>query len=663
MKNQKSLCSVHSERKSAVKLGSQFRDNRKLKITGLILGIASTIWILIRVIPKPTRATYPCVRVAAPLASGFFVYILSVLTSILAFRQAKMYFHHSRYLIAGVFLLIAFVGGLWSVTGSNHSTYAGFSFKQQEPNMPIGEARGIFPGRVVWAHDSAATNVNCEINYDDAWFMDKNSNMEVIDKMVSDAVRELTGGSSDSLAWDLLFRDFNQKKGKTGGYVSGEKIFLKMNITSAYGFFGDGNINESDYSKVENNHFNLVETSPHVTLAFLRQLINKYGISQEDIYVGDPMKHIYKHYWDLWYPEFPNVNYIDHDASLGRTQVYESTNPLIFYSDRGTVIDEESDHLYTIFEEAEYMINLGSFKAHEFAGITVCTKNHFGSHTRDSASHLHAALVRASRNGPMREEMGMYRVLTDIMGHDLLGGNTMLFVSDALWTAPHELDNPVKWNMSPFNGDYPSSIFISQDQVALESVCYDFLRTEFIWGDAWPQMGAVDDYLEQAADSTKWPEGIIYDPENDGTPMPSMGVQEHWNNAVDKQYSRNLGTGNGIELVYLNPNVTTISEKQITKVVDKFTLHQNFPNPFNPFTTIQYQLSHSSNVRLEIYNIGGERVRTLVNGYQSAKLYTVLWDGHDENDQMVASGIYFYRLSASNGTERRIVSKKMILTK
>jgi hypothetical protein len=60
---------------------------------------------------------------------------------------------------------------------------------------------------------------------------------------------------------------------------------------------------------------------------------------------------------------------------------------------------------------------------------------------------------------------------------------------------------------------------------------------------------AVDDYLHQAADSANWPYGIIYDPDNSGTPLPSLGVHEHWNDPVNKQYSGNLGKAGGIELI------------------------------------------------------------------------------------------------------------------
>jgi hypothetical protein len=62
-------------------------------------------------------------------------------------------------------------------------------------------------------------------------------------------------------------------------------------------------------------------------------------------------------------------------------------------------------------------------------------------------------------------------------------------------------------------------------------------------------MEGVDDYLVQAADPASWPDGIQYDPENDGSILSSLGVHEHWNDHINKEYSRNLGTGEGIELL------------------------------------------------------------------------------------------------------------------
>lgn len=90
-------------------------------------------------------------------------------------------------------------------------------------------------------------------------------------------------------------------------------------------------------------------------------------------------------------------------------------------------------------------------------------------------------------------------------------------------------------------------MFASQDGVAIESVVLDFALTE--WPDA-PDMMYSDRYLEEMALANNPPSGTIYDPERDGTRLTSLGTFEHWNNPVDKKYSRNLKTGEGIELIY-----------------------------------------------------------------------------------------------------------------
>ena len=68
------------------------------KSSFIVLGIASTVWFLIRVIPKPQRATYPCMRAAAPLMSTFVIYLLTLSCSVMAFRKAKVYLLKARYL-------------------------------------------------------------------------------------------------------------------------------------------------------------------------------------------------------------------------------------------------------------------------------------------------------------------------------------------------------------------------------------------------------------------------------------------------------------------------------------------------------------------------------------------------------------------------------------
>ncbi|NNE07390.1 MAG: T9SS type A sorting domain-containing protein [Gemmatimonadetes bacterium] len=89
----------------------------------------------------------------------------------------------------------------------------------------------------------------------------------------------------------------------------------------------------------------------------------------------------------------------------------------------------------------------------------------------------------------------------------------------------------------------------------------------------------------------------------------------------------------------------------------RLVLEQNTPNPFNPTTKIRYSLSHPTQVSLDVYNVSGRLVRNLVNEFQGASSYEVVWDGKDNRDRSAASGVYYYSLNADKKAETR----KMIL--
>jgi len=543
------------------------------------IGLASLIWFLTRVIPKPSRASYPCMRVAAPIASGFVIYILGIVGSITAFKYAKIKFREARY-VSGILAVIALlIFSSWSIFDSAEPAKATM-LEELPANVAIGEARGIFPGRVVWYWDPEATNVNCNGTFngdgvitpeDNVYYAPKNNNETVIKEMLSKTILTLTGTSDEATAWDSIFTYFNRTiRNETRGYQAGEKIFIKTNNQGVGLTF---NMN-ADLTQREGNVWgsyppDMGATSPYVILATLDQLVNDAGIPQNVIYLGDPMLNINKVYYDILSADFPDVHYMGRNSTnfwdqmkdcekYGRTLSVPTENEVIFYSDRDiadpTVVQ---DKIYQQMYDADYMINIAALKGHIRAGITLFAKSHFGSHTRESASHLHRGLVSPGDYGEGENQgYGKYRVLVDIMGHEHLGGKTLLFILDGLWGGDkHELYRPRKWDMAPFNGDYTSSIFASIDPVAIASVAHDFLRTEYSvekYGeDAYPNFEGTDDHLQQAADSTKWPAGITYDPENDGTPIISLGTHEHWNNADSMQYTRNLGTGNGIELIKL----------------------------------------------------------------------------------------------------------------
>ena len=99
---------------------------------------------------------------------------------------------------------------------------------------------------------------------------------------------------------------------------------------------------------------------------------------------------------------------------------------------------------------------------------------------------------------------------------------------------------------------------------------------------------------------------------------------------------------------------------QIQTRPEAFALANNYPNPFNPATTIKYALPEASSVTLEIYNVVGQVVRTLVADHQNAGRYVVQWDATNESGHSLSSGIYFYRLEAGG---EFLEVKKMLLLK
>jgi hypothetical protein len=90
-----------------------------------------------------------------------------------------------------------------------------------------------------------------------------------------------------------------------------------------------------------------------------------------------------------------------------------------------------------------------------------------------------------------------------------------------------------------------------------------------------------------------------------------------------------------------------------------FALQQNYPNPFNPITTIRYQLPKTANVKLAVYNMLGQKVKTLVNESQTANYYSIQWNGLNDSGSRVSSGIYLYRIEAGEF----IKTNKMLLLK
>lgn len=122
--------------------------------------------------------------------------------------------------------------------------------------------------------------------------------------------------------------------------------------------------------------------------------------------------------------------------------------------------------------------------------------------------------------------------------------------------------------------------------------------------------------------------------------------------------NRNAGSGFDIYANSVQYTATNADERDDNVLPHGFTLEQNFPNPFNPETTIQYAIQKANHVKLTIFNLLGQELGCLVDEFQPAGRYEIRWNS-TENDRNAASGVYFYRLTAGEST----ITKKMTLLK
>ena len=153
------------------------------KIIFLSIGILTTVWFLIRVIPKPQRATYPCMQASAPFMSAFVVYLLTLAGSLKAFSLALLNLKRARYFYFGIFMILAVAG---SITFFVQNPVHVFASSSPEwiitPNAPIGISKGIHPGRVTWVHNPKAATWDGSTGF---WWDDAYNPQAETDKMMN----------------------------------------------------------------------------------------------------------------------------------------------------------------------------------------------------------------------------------------------------------------------------------------------------------------------------------------------------------------------------------------------------------------------------------------------------------------------------------------------
>ncbi|MFC1887254.1 FlgD immunoglobulin-like domain containing protein [Candidatus Cloacimonadota bacterium] len=159
-----------------------------------------------------------------------------------------------------------------------------------------------------------------------------------------------------------------------------------------------------------------------------------------------------------------------------------------------------------------------------------------------------------------------------------------------------------------------------------------------------PVYFAISDKLEDLGDNhVKFHTAFFDDNDYGGAAAQSAGSGE-LNGGILRYMALDLDLG------MTSSDDTTIPDNNLA-------LSQNYPNPFNPSTRIDFQIEEAEDVSLEVFNIKGQKVKTLVNGYKAAGDYSVEWNGINDEGKSVTSGIYFYRLSSKRFSSTR----KMIL--
>ena len=129
-------------------------------------------------------------------------------------------------------------------------------------------------------------------------------------------------------------------------------------------------------------------------------------------------------------------------------------------------------------------------------------------------------------------------------------------------------------------------------------------------------------------------------------------------NALDKKDSYI-----SIHFIFLDQYNKTVSQgfisKKVNAVPNDFALKNNYPNPFNPATTIQYDIPIDADVLLVVYDILGRHIKTLINTSQTAGYKSINWNGSNDQGQTISAGVYFYHLQTIGYSEVR----KMVLLK
>ncbi len=438
-----------------------------------------------------------------------------------------------------------------------------YNYAPKQRNLPMGTARGIYPGRVVWARDPKAAHWSGDReSVTDQWWMDKNTDQARVDAMTSQLLRKITGAAKDDDAWRAIFTYYGKRYKGTNAYRAGEVVAVKVNLNNSKPVVPT----------------NLVNVSPQVTLAVVRQLVNHAHVAPQDILVYDAQRNIYPGLLDKIWNEYKDVRFVQRDAPDPEHQKHPAYGK-IYGLEQAHWVEGQSysaDHFDNArfipqqVKDATYLVNVALVKAHSYpyaaaeggdegqTGVTLTGKNHFGSIKGPGELH---SIINTNQGGTPHA----YSPIVDLSASANLGAKTILYMLDGLYCARRHMSYPLHFPNAPFfnrvepyeNPEWPASILASLDGVALDSVGLDILYSQTknnVDENGHPRIlirENADDYLMEEALADHPPSGTSY--QQGGKPVASLGVFEHWDSEESRQYSRNRDPrhGKGIELIYL----------------------------------------------------------------------------------------------------------------
>lgn len=384
-----------------------------------------------------------------------------------------------------------------------------------ESNRPLGKAQGAVPGRVAWVH---APGVATWDEKTGMWMEDRWNDQTKADRMLRETIKSVGGGTDAKAGWKAMFADFNRRHGKGNkGYRKGEKIAIKLNMNNA----------TSHRDTIELN------SSPFVTLALVRTLVEDGGVRQEDIIVCEPSRAITDSIYNKVKRHYPEVTFIDHIGGDGREKCEYYQERIQYSADNGKM----ARGIAKCIADADYVINSALLKTHKGPGVTLTGKNWYG------ATDIALEWRRNAHNNVSQDKKHGkpgYKTFVDFIAHPDMGGKCLLFLIDGTYGsrdvngAPHP-----KWRKPPFGGEWACSVIASQDALAADAVAIDIIIGE------WPEFGSLnycDEYLKEAATIPTPPSGTIYKVNGKALTEP-LGLMEHWNNATERKYA-------GIDLDY-----------------------------------------------------------------------------------------------------------------